>query len=321
VRKIVAALVLIACVSPAPTPSPAAGTSAVDLDQIVRDARTLADDSLRGRGPWTPENERSARLIAASLASIGARPLIGTSMLVPFVSERRPADTVFNVIGVLPAKSGDLSGRMVGITAHLDHLGVGKPDSTGDTIYNGFLDDAIGVAMSLDVARRYAQAPGNRSLVVMFFNLEEQGLLGSRAFVERPDAAPILRRMDLLIGVDAGSPAGEALDWQLMGGLPEHAGTRLADSIARSHGWSTVASPPRAISDVYPFSQKGVPILFPIPGQRWRDMTAQDRNTLMKRFDHYHQPGDEYDPAFPLTGTRAFADWLYAIVALSSRWP
>jgi hypothetical protein len=50
-------------------------------------------------------------------------------------------------------------------------------------------------------------------------------------------------------------------------------------------------------------------------------MTAQDRNTLMKRFDHYHQPGDQYNPAFPLTGTRHFADWLYAIVNQAAKWP
>ena len=291
----------------------------VDLDAIVRDARTLSHDSLRGRGPWTAENERAGVYLAKRLAEVGAKPLI-EAFMVPFVSERRPRDTVYNVIGVIPSRSGARDGRMIGITAHFDHLGVGRPDSTGDSTYNGFLDDAMGVAMALDVARRYAQSPGERPLLVMFFNLEEQGLLGSKAFVERPDVADLLKRIDLLIGVDAGSPAGEALDWQLMGGLPEHNGTRLADSIARARGWATVATPPRAISDVFPFSQKGVPILFPIPGQRWRDYMPQDRAAAMRRFDHYHQPGDEYDPAFPLVGTRHFADWLYAIVRQAGSW-
>ena len=294
-------------------------TGGVDIEQIVRDARTLADDSMRGRGPWTPENEQAAVYLAKRLAAVGAKPVI-EAFLVPFVSERRPNDTVYNVIGIVPSKTGARSGRMIGITAHFDHLGVGRPDSTGDSVYNGFLDDAIGVAMALDVARRYAQSPGNRPLLVMFFNLEEQGLLGAKAFVERADAADLIGRIDLLIGVDAGSPAGEALDWQLMGGAPEHKGTRLADSIARARGWATTASPPRAISDVFPFSQKGVPILFPIPGQRWRDYMPQDRAAAMRRFDHYHRPGDEYDPAFPLVGTRHFADWLWAIVKQASEW-
>lgn len=313
-RKYPFVLLLAAgCAPPVSVGSTPAGTS-VDVPGIVALARDLSADSMRGRGPWTEENEKAAVTLAQRLLQLGARPLVAGQLLVPFVSDKRPGDTVYNVIGVLPSRSGSTNGRMVGITAHLDHLGIGAPDSTGDTIYNGFLDDAIGVAMAMDVARRYAAAPGERPLLVMFFNLEEQGLLGSRAFVARPDAADIMARIDLLIGVDAGSPAGEALDWQLMGGLPEHEGTRLADSLARSHGWSTVATPPRAISDVYPFSQKGVPVLFPIPGQRWRDYLPQDRAAAMRRFDHYHQPGDEYDPHFPLEGTRHFAEWLWGIV-------
>lgn len=293
----------------------------VDVDRIIQIARDLSDDSLRGRGPWTPENEKAARYIADRLTALGATPMVGNSFLVPFVSDKRPGVTVYNVAGVIPGRGGATTGRLVGITAHFDHLGVGRPDSTRDSVYNGFLDDAIGIGMSLDVARRFASGPGNHPLAVMFFNLEEQGLLGSKAFVERADVAPILERMDLLVGVDAGSPAGEALDWQLMGGRPLHRGSQVADSIAQARGWYTVASPPRAISDVYPFSQKGVPILFPIPGQRWKDYTASERQQLMARFDHYHQPGDEYDPAFPLTGTRAFADWLYAILRNASSWP
>ena len=295
--------------------------SSADIGQIIRDARALADDSMRGRGPWTPENEKAARYLAGRLTAIGAKPLVGQSLLVPFISDRHPGVIVYNVAGVIPSVTGGTTGRTIGITAHFDHLGVGRPDSAQDSVYNGFLDDAIGVGMSLDVAHRYERAPGKRPLIVLFFNLEEQGLLGSKALVEQPELAGVISQMDLLVGVDAGSPAGEALDWQLMGGLPEHNGTRLADSIARAHGWTTTASPPRAISDVYPFSQKGVPILFPIPGQRWREYTANERNALMRRFDHYHDPEDEYDPAFPLTGTRHFADWLWSIVHLASEWP
>jgi hypothetical protein len=46
----------------------------------------------------------------------------------------------------------------IGLTAHIDHLGVDQADARGDSIYNGFLDDAMGMAMVIDVARRYAAA-------------------------------------------------------------------------------------------------------------------------------------------------------------------
>src|SRR3954471_17670090 len=79
--------------------------------QIVKDARVLADDSLRGRGPWAPETNRVARMLAARLTALGARPAVGSSLLVPFTAAPHPNDTVFNVVGVLPSSSGSINGR------------------------------------------------------------------------------------------------------------------------------------------------------------------------------------------------------------------
>ena len=196
---------LAASLSTAAAQRPATTADTVAIAAMARD---LSSDDNRGRGPWTPENERVARQLARMLEQLGARPVFGTSLLVPFTIPPRAADTVFNVVGVFPGGGGVTTGNLVGITAHLDHLGVGRPDATGDSIYNGFLDDAVSIAMIFDIARRYVQAPGDRPLVVMFFNLEEQGLLGAKALAARADAAPLIDRLKLLIEVDAGSPAG-----------------------------------------------------------------------------------------------------------------
>ena len=290
----------------------------VDTVAMLALAKELSSDAMRGRGPYTRENERVARRLATELERLGARPAFGSRLLVPFTTDERPGDTVFNVIGLLASRQYETSRDLIGITAHFDHLGVGAPDVSGDSIYNGFLDAALPVAMVLDVARRFAQAPGDRPLVVMFFNLEEQGLLGSKALFDRRDAGSIIDRLRLLIGVDAGSPAGEALEWQLMGAVPGHAGARIADSLARARGWTTTSSAPRPISDVYNFSQRSVPILFPIPGKMWRGYTEAQRADAMSRFDRYHKPGDEWRDGFPLVGTAHFADWLWAIVRTAS---
>jgi len=311
-------LFLGACKSAPSQQSAPTNASGPDTIAIASVARALSADSMRGRGPWTRDAERAARYLAGQLERLGARPVFGTSLLVPFVVAQHPRDTVYNVVGVLPNRAGTTTGDLIGITAHLDHLGVGPPDASGDSIYNGFLDDAVGMSMVLDVARRFARSPGAHGLVVMFFNLEEQQLLGSRALVERPDAGALLSRTRLLIGVDAGSPAGEALEWQLMGGLPEHPGARLADSLARARGWTTTSTAPRAINDVFLFSQRGVPILFPIPGRRWKGYTDEQRTAAMQRFDHYHQQSDEWRADFPWAGTWHFADWLWAIVQRAS---
>jgi len=315
-RSAGAAAVLIACACAHSTHSMAAAQAprGADTIAIANIARALSADSMRGRGPWTPDADRAARYLADQLSRLGARPVIGSSLLVPVTTPERPRDTVLNVVGMLPAKHGVTTGDVVAMTAHLDHLGVGQPDATGDSIYNGFLDDAVSIGMILDVGRRFVQSPGDRPLVIMFFNLEEQGLLGSKALAARPDAATMIDRMRLLIGVDAGSPAGEALEWQIMGGVPPNAGSRIADSLAHVHGWTTTASPPRPINDVYVFSQRGVPIVFPIPGKTWRGYTPAQHDEAMRKFDHYHQPSDQWRPDFPWTGTEAYAQWLWEIV-------
>ena len=57
-----------------------------------------------------------------------------------------------NVVGLLPGSDANLKGEYVVLSAHLDHLGVGRPVN-GDSIYNGAMDDASGVATILEVAR------------------------------------------------------------------------------------------------------------------------------------------------------------------------
>src|SRR3954469_21283298 len=111
-RRLFGGLILLAgCAhprtSPAPAPSPRGATPDLPgIVQIIRDARDLADDSLRGRGPWAPETNRVARMLAKRLTDLGARPVFGNSLLVPFTAAPRPNDTAFNVVGVLPSASG-----------------------------------------------------------------------------------------------------------------------------------------------------------------------------------------------------------------------
>src|SRR3954449_3358863 len=95
-----------ACARPVVVGSSGPAAGQPDVQAIVSVARELADDSLKGRGPWTPENERAARMLANRLEALGARPVFGTSLLVPFTDRSRPMDTVYNVVGVIPGKTG-----------------------------------------------------------------------------------------------------------------------------------------------------------------------------------------------------------------------
>jgi Zn-dependent M28 family amino/carboxypeptidase len=89
-----------------------------------------------------------------------------------------------NVIGVLPGT--DKKDEYVFLTAHYDHLGVKNGD-----IYYGADDDGSGTTAVLQMAQAFSQAKaeGNgprRTMVFMFFSGEEQGLLGSKFYVEHP---------------------------------------------------------------------------------------------------------------------------------------
>jgi hypothetical protein len=97
-----------------------------------------------------------------------------------------------NVIAVIPGSDPELAKQAVLFSAHLDHLGRGSPTGTDagtqDLIYNGADDDASGVTAVLSLADAFAamKTPPKRSLLFMAFWGEESGLLGSKAFVDRP---------------------------------------------------------------------------------------------------------------------------------------
>ncbi|MEX0891004.1 MAG: M28 family peptidase [Gemmatimonadota bacterium] len=98
-----------------------------------------------------------------------------------------PAE-VANVAAVLPGSDPELRDTYVVLTAHYDHTGVGAPDASGDSIFNGADDDASGTAMLVEVAQALATLPEapRRSVLFLAVSGEEKGLLGSEAYVDDP---------------------------------------------------------------------------------------------------------------------------------------
>jgi Peptidase family M28 len=92
-----------------------------------------------------------------------------------------------NVIGVRPGDDAKLKNEYVVVSAHLDHLGVGKPVN-GDAIYNGAMDDASGVASLIEIAKALhaEKAVTHRSIVFLAVTGEEEGELGSIFFAAHP---------------------------------------------------------------------------------------------------------------------------------------
>ena len=90
-----------------------------------------------------------------------------------------------NVVGVVRGRDPELADEFVVLTAHLDHVGIGG-DVNGDTIYNGAMDNASGIATLLEAARAVTANRPRRSVAFVAVTAEEKGLLGSRYFALNP---------------------------------------------------------------------------------------------------------------------------------------
>jgi aminopeptidase YwaD len=100
------------------------------------------------------------------------------------VSPQAAPRHTFNAIGYLPGT--DAAAGTILLTAHLDHLGIGKPVN-GDAIYNGANDDAAGTTAVLELAHALAAGPKlKRSVLFVCYGSEEAGDLGSTYFGLHP---------------------------------------------------------------------------------------------------------------------------------------
>lgn len=92
-----------------------------------------------------------------------------------------------NVVGLIEGTDAKLKNEYVIVTAHYDHIGVGKPSSgSQDSIFNGARDNALGTVALLQTAKYLSQYPTKRSVLLVAVTSEEKGLLGSRWYAEHP---------------------------------------------------------------------------------------------------------------------------------------
>lgn len=113
------------------------------------------------------------------------------------------SSSLSNVVGVLPGKSR--KDEYVIFSAHYDHLGIGKPDANGDSIYNGANDDAAGTTAVIMLANYFSQLKNNeRTLIFVAFTAEEIGGFGSQYFSKQidPDKAIAMFNIEM-IGTDS----------------------------------------------------------------------------------------------------------------------
>jgi Zn-dependent M28 family amino/carboxypeptidase len=235
--------------------------------------------------------------------------------------------TSHNVVGYLPgAKYPD---ETVIYSAHWDHLGVGRPDDRGDTIYNGALDNATGIAQLLEQARAFAREPRTqRSVVFLAVTAEEKGLLGSEYYAQNP-LFPAAKTVGV-INTDGGAIYGRARNFTISGNAKLDLLDMLIEEGKKQGRYYSADPHPEAghfyRSDHFSFAKQGVPAMSIGAGNDLeKGGTAAGRAAAEEYVkDKYHQPADQYDPNWDLSGMVQETQVLYDLgrrLATSREWP
>jgi len=251
---------------------------------------------------------------------------LGATMDVKFATNPEVINSK-NVVGLLPGTK--YPDETVIYTAHWDHLGIGKPDAKGDTIYNGALDNATGTAQLIEEARLFAAEPRiDRSIVFLAVTAEEKGLLGSRYYALHPLYAP--GKTVGVLNTDGGQLWGRAKNFTISGnaklGLLD---MLIAEGKKRGRYFSPDPHPEAGYffrSDHFSMAKAGIPAISFNDGNDLVNGGTERGEALGKIYveQHYHQPSDEWSPDWDFTGMAEDVALLHALgrdLANSRLWP
>lgn len=216
-------------------------------------------------------------------------------------------------------------------STHWDHLGVGKADETGDTIYNGALDNASGTAGLLEIAKAFKAAKNKpaRTVVFLWVTAEEQGLLGSAYYAENP--IYMKEKTVANINIDGVNPYGKNKDIVLVGMGQSELEDYLNEEARRVGRYVSPEPNPVAgyyfRSDHFCFAKIGIPALYTNNGFDNVEQGAEYGKQLQSNYvaKYYHKPSDEYDPTrWKLDGAIDDLKLLFNVgkkISLEKTWP
>ena len=208
----------------------------------------------------------------------------------------------------------DKADEAVVMNAHWDHLGIGKPDEHGDSIYNGAADNASGMASALLVAKKFKalhQRP-RRSVLFLFPSSEESGLFGSEYYCNHP-VIP-MEKTSACLNFESIGPAELTHDVVILGGgetdLDQYyvaaaatQGRTIFFDDDNSDGWFFR-------SDHYNFVKKGVRAVVVENGLKPVDPSRPNKYPMPV---WYHKPSDEYHDDWDLSGTLANTNLIFSV--------
>lgn len=259
---------------------PLSAQFSTEADRLKEHVHFLASDAMLGRGFGTGQGKEAAGYIADRMREAGIQPLEGTYFH-PF-SHRMGILNIegVNVAGIIPGSDPDLKDEYILLGAHYDHLGWKLEE--GDTVvYNGADDNASGTASIIEIGRNLAGARESlgRSVILVAFDGEESGLIGSSRFVEDGVVPPHRIRLMFSLDMVGMVEANGGLD--LLGVELLEDADRLTGEIATDNNLRIARSNRRIgnRTDTAPFGRAGIPSVHAFTGLE----------------SPYHQPEDEAD--------------------------
>ncbi len=213
--------------------------------------------------------------------------------------------------------------------AHWDHLGRKDSLEGDDKIYNGAVDNATGTAAILEIGEAFVQqgAP-ERSAIFVAVTAEESGLLGSAYYAEDP-LVPLEKTVSG-INIDAILPLGKTKDMKVIGFGASQLEDRLKTVLDPRGMYIVPDDKPEAgyyyRSDHISLAKKGVPMLYSDPGNNHVTNGLTYGEDFAKEYnkERYHEPGDEYDNSWDLSGIEQSSEILFELgygLANSQDWP
>ena len=215
-------------------------------------------------------------------------------------------------------------------TAHWDHIGIGKPDETGDSIYNGALDNASGTAALLALAKAFkTDEQPDRTVVFLSVTAEEQGLWGSAYYAKNPIYPK--EKTVANINMDGVNPYGKMKDVSVIG-VGQSEMEDLLDEELKKLGRYAAPEPNPVVgyyfrSDHFNFAKIGIPALYIGTGIDHVEKGKEYGKQLQEEYvaQYYHKPADAYDPKrWNLDGAVDDVQLLYEVgrnLANSTKWP
>lgn len=193
-----------------------------------------------------------------------------------------------NIIGVIEGTDPKLKNEYILLTAHYDHVGVGKQAggayTAQDSIFNGARDNGFGTVAVLAAAKAFAEQPPKRSVIILFVTGEEIGLLGSQYYASHP----LIPLKDVVFNLNCDAAGYNDTKLVTIFGMGRTGTDEQIQAGAKLFGLNVNADPAPEQnlfdrSDNVSFAAKGIPALTFSPG-----FTAFDQAIMQ----YYHQASD-----------------------------